>query len=406
MSRLSFHRTLLLFCIAIALSVVSCKEEDLIDSSNYLPHFNIRTLGEAEVNSRENYIPATVSIGGRQIYKVITLDTQIRGRGNSTWGNPKKSYRLKFDKATSLFGLKADRDWVLLANYLDGTHTLNAIAMKVGSLLEMPFTNHIIPTELTLNGKYQGLYALTEQIEVDKDRINLGEGGLLLQLDINFDEEWKFKSEKYNLPVMIQHPKITNPSQVDVIKAEFTKLENLIANQDFPNNNYLDLFDAEAMAKYFIVYLLTDNQEINHPKSTFFYKTKTGKFTIGPIWDFDWAYNFEQGNVYFINPQQPLFWDSPSKGKGTVFFSRIMSDPKIQAAVKSKWIEFRARKFNELIAYVENYANRIEEARNRDFALWNRGNPNFREEIEKIKKWLQDRAIYIDNYLYNNFEKK
>jgi hypothetical protein len=404
MSYSVFHKTLFLLCAAITLFVVSCKEDDLIGSGDYLPHFNIKTLGGVGVDSKENYLPATITIGGRQIYKIITLDAQIRGRGNSTWSNPKKPYRLKFNTATSIFGLKADKDWVLLANSLDGSHMLNPIAMKIGSLLEMPYTNQIVPTELTLNGKYQGLYAFTQQIEVDKDRINLGEGGLLLELDTNFDEKWKFESAKFNLPVMIHHPKITNPNQVEEIKAEFTKLENLIANEKFPNNNYLDFFDADAMANYFIVHLLTDNQEINHPKSTYFYKPKNGKFTMGPIWDFDWAYNYEQKNEYFSNPQQSLFWDSPSKG--TFFFSRIMSDPKIKAIVINKWLEFRSRRFNELLIYVENYSNRIEEARNRDFGVWNRGNPNFREDVERIKKWLQERAIYIDNYLSNNFEKK
>ena len=35
----------------------------------------------------------------------------------------------------------------------------------------MPFTNTILPVELTLNGEYLGLFGLTEQIEVKKNRV-------------------------------------------------------------------------------------------------------------------------------------------------------------------------------------------------------------------------------------------
>tara|TARA_B100001093_G_scaffold211965_1_gene203413 strand:- start:1117 stop:1242 length:126 start_codon:yes stop_codon:yes gene_type:complete len=40
-------------------------------------------------------------------------------------------------------------------------------------MLEMSFTNTIIPVELTLNGYYLGLYGLTEQVEVKKNRVNV-----------------------------------------------------------------------------------------------------------------------------------------------------------------------------------------------------------------------------------------
>jgi hypothetical protein len=402
--KLYTHKTPLLITLSILLFVASCKEEEVVDRViDGVPILNISTLGSQEIKSKTDYLSATISIRSKQVYEPIMLDTEIRGRGNSTWFYRKKPYRIKLKTATSLFGLSADKDWVLLANYLDGTFTLNAVAMQIGALLEMPFTNHIIPVELNLNGKYQGLYLLTEQIEVDKDRINIGNDGLLLEFDSYYNESAKFKSEKYDLPVLIHHPEITNPNQIQEIKDEFTKLESLINSQSFPNNNYLDQFDADAMAKYFIVYLLTDNQEINHPKSTYFYKPKNGKYTMGPIWDFDWAYNYEDGNRYFTNSQATLFWNPPSKG--TIFFSRIMTDPKIRAIVKLKWIEFRATKFNQLLSFIDSYSNNIATARNNDFELWNRGNPNFKEEIEKLKGWLQNRAIYIDNYLNNNFEK-
>ena len=57
-----------------------------------------------------------------------------------------------------------------------------------------------------INGKYLGLYLLTEQVELDKNRINVGDGGVLLELDSYYDEDWKFKSDKYQLPVNVKRP--------------------------------------------------------------------------------------------------------------------------------------------------------------------------------------------------------
>src|SRR5690606_14498507 len=219
-------------------------------------------------------------------------------RGNSTWGMPKKPYRLKLDNKASLLGLSAEKDWILLANYLDGTLMLNAVASKTAQLLEMPYTNTMIPVDVTLNGEYMGNYMFTEHKEVEKNRIDVTNGGILLELDTYFDEAWQFKSEHYELPVMIQYPELEDylfeeaTIERDRIMADFQILEDAVFDESFPNNNYLDYIDANALVNYLIVYNLTRNVEINHPKSTYLHKQKDGKYMMGPIWDFDWAFDY------------------------------------------------------------------------------------------------------------------
>lgn len=362
-----------------------------------LPQIMIDTEAGTPITSKTSYVTARISIDGGSNFANFSGKGQIRGRGNTTWLYPKKPYRIKLDSETSLLGLAAEKDWVLLANYLDGSHMLNAVAMKIGQLLEMPFTNHIIPVEVALNGKYQGCYMLTEQIEVKTNRVNIGKDGLLLLLDTNYDDEWKFRSSAFNLPVMIKNPELTNQSQVLPIKSQFEQLEALIARSDFPNNNYLDYFDADAMANYFIVYLLTCNEEINHPKSTYIYKSPTGKFTMGPIWDFDWAFSYEESRIHFKNPNRPLFWNGSALG--TKFFSRIISDPKIKERIKQKWMLFKENKFPELSIFVDEYSTKIAKARKKDYELWKRGNLDFSLEVTSLKQWLNNRSTYMNEYI-------
>lgn len=370
-----------------------------INWQNDFPQINITTNGGERITSKETYISANISIDGKKIYANYSGTIKIRGRGNTTWTLPKKPYRLKLDTKASLFGLSAERDWVLLANYLDGTHTLNAIAMKAGKLLNIPFTNNIIPVELTLNGEYLGCYMFTEQVEVESNRVNVGTDGLLLELDSYFNETWQFKSAKYNLPVIVKHPDLVNPSDLQPIRNEFEKFEELIINPNFPNNNYLEFIDEESIINYFIVNMLTGNEELNHPKSTFMHKTKTGKFQMGPIWDFDWAYGYGINNnfVHFGSYNRSFFWTPPSVG--TKFFSTFLKDPKVKTLLKTRWADFRKNKFNDLIVFIDDYAFIIQDARNRDYQKWKRGGVDFKSDITLLKTWMQNRANYLDGYV-------
>jgi hypothetical protein len=368
-----------------------------VNWDNNLVQVNIQTQGNAPINSLTTYVKGSINIDGKKVYDDFAGTLQIRGRGNSTWTFPKKPYRFKLDADAGLLGLKPEKDWVLLANYLDGLHMLNAVALKMGQMLNMPFTNSFIPVELNLNGQYQGLYLLTEQIEVKTNRVNVGKEGLLFQLDRNFDEPYQFKSAGFQLPVMIKDPELTDQAQILPLKTQFDQMEALVNSSNFPNTNYLDFFDGDAFANYLLVNLLTDNQEPNHPKSTYIYKTKTGKYTMGPIWDFDWAYSFEGTNTYFGNATRRFFWSSPSTG--TRFFSKIAADPKMKVLLKQKWGDFRANKFNDLLAFIDNYAFLIEGARNRDYEKWKRGNANFRTDLAALKTWLQARANFLNTYI-------
>jgi hypothetical protein len=400
--RLSFSMLLFIFV------VLGCKktetpiikvENPVITAVDSLPQVSIVTNAGAPVNTKNVYVKADISINGQSRLPDFKGTMQIRGRGNTSWNFPKKPYKIKLDAKAPLLGMAAEKDWILLANYLDGLHLLNPVALKIGQLLNMPYTNNSVPVQLTLNGQYQGLYMLTEQIEVQPNRVNVDNDGILLQLDTNFDDVWRFKSNAFQLPVMIMYPELTNATEMTPIQKEFEQMEALVDRADFPNNNYLDYLDAESVANYLIVYLMTDNEEINHPKSTYIHKTKTGKWTMGPIWDFDWAYDYEKSFVHFGNYNKSLFWSPPSVG--TRFFSKLMTDPRIKTLMKQKWADFKTNKFNNLTAFVDTYAANIESARYKDYQLWKRGNFDFTGDVKTLKTWLHNRVIYLNGFIGN-----
>ncbi|MFT3903596.1 MAG: CotH kinase family protein [Niabella sp.] len=362
-----------------------------------IPQIFINTDGGVDVISKDDYLNADVQIVGNGAYGNYAGRTKIKGRGNSTWAYPKKPYRLKLDSKAALLGLASEKDWVLLANYLDGNSLCSAVAMQIGKYLNIPFTNTVIPVELTLNGQYKGLYLFTEQVEVDKNRVDIGDNGVLLELDTYFDEDWKFHSDYYYLPVMVKNPELSNSSELNSIKADFTQMESLIASPDFPNNNYEAYFDTDVFVRYLITYLLTDNEELNHPKSTYLYKAKNGKYTFGPLWDFDWAYGYEGTNQYFSRYDR-FFWDF-HPGVGTTFIKRLIKDPKIKTKLQQEWASFKLGKLPLLLNFVDEYATLIADARARDYQLWRRGGQDLASYTATFKTWLQNRADYLTNYI-------
>lgn len=260
-----------------------------------IPELTITTTDPsiAEIPSKDYYLEGTLAVNGRGGYEDYTGKTEVKGRGNSTWGYPKKPYRLKLNKKAEICGLGKAKIYVLLANHLDPTLMLNSVAFKIGRLLELPFTNHAIPVDVVLNGIYKGSYLLTEQIEVKENRVDLDENNSVMwELDSYWDDEPKFKSTAFNLPVMVKDPDLTT-EQFEYWKKDFNAFTTQFAKEPLEGNSYVDMIDIESVAKFLITFNLVHNMEINHPKSVFLHKEGNGKYVMGPIWDFDWAYDYE-----------------------------------------------------------------------------------------------------------------
>ena len=142
-----------------------------------LPVVYINTEGGQAITSKEKYIDAELIIQGNETYnskttKLYNGATEIRGRGNSTWSQPKKPYRLKLDKKTDLLGMGKSKHWVLLANYLDESLQRNALAYNLsGSMgIEQMATVFV---DVVLNGDFVGNYQLCENIRVDPTRVDI-----------------------------------------------------------------------------------------------------------------------------------------------------------------------------------------------------------------------------------------
>lgn len=97
----------------------------------------------------------------------------MKGRGNSTWGYPKKPYNIKLGSKAKLFGMEKAKNWCLIANYIDLSLMRNQIAYNLGADIGMNMSPDCRNIDLYVNGEYKGVYLITEKVEINKNRVDI-----------------------------------------------------------------------------------------------------------------------------------------------------------------------------------------------------------------------------------------
>ena len=352
-----------------------------------------------EITSKTEYVKANLKIDGKGFYMDYEGETSIRGRGNTTWGYSKKPYRLKLSSKSALLDMKPAKNFVLLAGYLDGTLMVDAIGYKIAELAGLPYANTARPVDVYLNNIYKGIYIMTEQIEMHESRVNLDkDNSIIWELDSYMDSPpYQFYSSPLNLPVMVKDMEPEDDENFEYWKNDLTEFLTEFNKSPIVNSNYRDYLDLESAVSYFITYNLTRNQELNHPKSTYMYKTKGGKYIMGPVWDFDWAFGYSgSGFIRFQKMTTSVFdWNEGDK-PGRRFFKRFLEDPEFVELYKKRWEQFKSKgKFDELMDYISHYEDLISKSIDKNTAKWSQTR-NYSSQINDLRNWLRGRSDYMD----------
>lgn len=320
-----------------------------------LPVVLIDTEGDRPIVNKEDWVPATFRLQGNGRFPDQELTMGIRGRGNSTWGYPKKPYALKLDSKESVMGMPKHKRWVLLANWMDRTLLRNRAAFYLARQTSLDWTPRNEFVEVFLNGKHLGNYLLTEQIRVDANRVNVHEEtGYLFELDTYFDEPNKFKTRLLQLPVMLKNPdeEIITKEQITYAETVFNQLEELLWQNDYPK--YWDRMDMNSFVDWWLVHEVTGNAEPNHPKSSYMHMDVGGKLIAGPVWDFDWGTFRDKGGPVLRN---------------AIWYGYFFKNHAFCALVKSRWAELKP-KFETLPDFLRAEAAYLEASDVHNARMW------------------------------------
>lgn len=126
------------------------------------------------------YEPCSVTVtDGEGTVAVEAAKADVKVRGNWTTTYPKKPLRIRFEEAQTMLGLNEGaelKNWVLLAEYKDGSMLRNKAALAIAEGILAPDDLYCADStlvELEINGEYMGVYLLTEQQQVNSDRVDI-----------------------------------------------------------------------------------------------------------------------------------------------------------------------------------------------------------------------------------------
>lgn len=381
-------------------------------SYSELPVVYINTKDAAPIVSKETWLEeSNIYITNAGKYNDKYEKSSIRGRGNTTWGYPKKPYAIKLNKKKEVLGMPKHKRWVLLANYVDKTCIRNSVAFELARRMEgLDWTPRGQHVDVVLNGQFLGNYFLCEQIKVDENRVNITEmeatdvdevaitGGYLMEIDKNFDEVNKFYSPIRNMPFMIKEPdeETLNPTQFAYISNHIAEVENALYGANSTTEEYLKYVDLDSFIDYWLVYELTGTGEPTHPKSVYMYKDRGDKIHAGPVWDFDYFTFQPYYNTMLINTN-------------AVWNDRIINDPATHPVIKQRW-NARRDQFKTIAEEIDRQYESIIESAEYNATLWplslnvNRDDAlSIKDAVARMRNYYVTKFEYMDSFINTYF---
>ena len=404
-------------CFLVALTLFSCTDEidavnppasSPISISGTLPVLYIDTENNKPIVSKEVYLNATYSLDPMGAEDIETLGTkaaplpmQIRGRGHSSWKGPKKPYKIKLEKKTSIMGMPKNKHWALLKP------TENTVAgLQLGKLMGMEWTPSFRPVEVVLNGDYIGLYFLTETIRIDENRVNIREqqdketnpdlinGGWLVEVD-NYHDENQItipENTRWNLTLRYHSPEDLSDAQLEWLTNEFKTINAAIYSSDKTSTEWEEYIDVESMARFFILQEVMDNPDGFHGS---FYIHKdlddNTKWIAGPVWDLV-CYNREKTDYTFR--MKVHYGITPH------WIEEIIQYDSFCQSVRSVWEDVYPDKLSEIYAYIDATVLPLAEAWKKDCERWNE-DPTQTAQLraDRIKNALRRNIEWFNNHL-------
>jgi len=387
-----------------------------------LPTVSIHTLNGEIPYDKVHQIVSQLTIISDGGTKLLSEPGTTRERGNASRGFPKKPYRIKFDKKQQVLDAPGKaKKWTLINNYGDKTLMRNLLAFELSRRLGMPYTPYGTAVDVLLNGEYKGCYQLCDQVQVQKNRVNITEmtssdnegtaltGGYFFEIDAYADQEKSWFRSNNRTPVTIKSPEedsITT-QQKNYIRAHFNKMES----------QWETYLDKNTFLRHFLVGELSGNTDTYW--SVFMYKERDDDMIYtGPVWDFDLAFN-NDNRTYPVNNKSDYIYRSGGSTTGNMrsFVDNIViNNADAKAQMLAIWDEARRSGMTEesLVAWIDNMEINLDQSQRLNFLRWPMMNQyvhqnpklwgSYQAEVENVRRFMKERLVWMDKRLGYDYQ--
>ncbi|MDR1764308.1 MAG: CotH kinase family protein [Dysgonamonadaceae bacterium] len=350
---------------------------------------------------------------------------QIEGRGNTTWGVPKRPYNIDLldeagdENPKPLLDMPESDEWALLAFWHDRSLMRIPLAMYLGrQMTGIPWTPHLQYVELWVNDEYRGLYCLSDKVQRGDTRVDLKKltdsaedqteprisGGYLLEgsSEEKLNEQEKavqFRTSR-DINFTFKYPKAKNvtAAQREWIKNWLNEFEGVLWGNNFkdPSEGYQKYIETQSFIDWTILHEQSKGPDNLFHASTFVSKERNKKLNMNAPWDFDLSYANGSDRSEAGNMVRTHRW-----------FARLADDPAYFAQYQARFDELRPL-FNKIPQILEaNYQFLAADgALEREKAKWpqilqeysgesSQTRPlNYHAHVRYLSDWIQSRDAW------------
>ena len=372
-----------------------------------------RVFGTMKIIQRPDGSMNQVADADTDLYLNYSGTISIETRGSSSQVLDKKPYgfsTLSDDRVKNvnvkLLGMSKENDWILNSFAFDPSMMRDYISYEMARKMGL-YAVSLKYCELVVNGNYRGIYALSEKIKIDENRLNISKikrddtegtkltGGYLIQQDRSVDGRHDFQNYIIEKP---ERGEITS-EQKEYITDVFSGLDNSAGNPDI-SNGYPSVIDVPTFIDYMLMAEISSNADA-YALSTFFHKDKGGKLRAGPVWD----YNLTFGNDLFylfggFDRSKTDVWQFKYENKGAGFWQTLFEEPTFNCYLSTRFealtqsgAPFNSEYIDDLI---DSTVLLISPAVTRNNERWGLSEEAaFESNITEMKTWIQNRITWM-----------
>ena len=334
---------------------------------------------------------------------IVDSKSNIKIRGNTTAGQPKKAWNIKFSGKTSVLGLPKGKKWNLLANSMDKSLMRDTLSYNFGLENGVRYTSQSRYVDVYLNGEFKGNYQLCEPVEaksnrVETDAYNAENNDILLEVGTRNEPD----VDHFTTGILRQTFDVNDPekgddlsddevnAKIDRARTFLNEFENTLKNNGDDLYEISRYIDIDTFVDFYIANEYFKNVDFNFSSTRFY--IKDNKLYAGPMWDLD----LSSGNCkssyytdYYVNGDS-------AKGfrcRNQEYYKRLFKNPEFEALVKKRYydLQFQIQNLYRNDSVAVNSINHLIETYGTSFER------NYREKTQFGAGWP---IRYNDGYSF------
>lgn len=312
---------------------------------------------------------------------------RFKVRGNLTATLDKKPFTFSFYHPVGLCGMAPAVKWNLLANATDNSYIRNKLILDLANKCTDAYEPDGEFVELYLNGNFQGLYLLTEAVQVADNRLELSpDESWFLEIELDFRKEEGMSyvtTDRGQLFEILLDDGTDEQSGESLEKEQIAYMLNDIESALFAEDGISglsgkalpELIDLDSWAVAWLVQEISGDHDTGIASQFSYTRSKTEPVLYaGPVWDFDGT----MGNVntaMFKNPAALLTSIEQTRTAGDANQNRWLaamyrnSEFRETVAEKYKYV-FRENLEEILDSYLDGYEELISRSAVLDALRW------------------------------------